>query len=482
MTRQSVTRPEVRVGGHWMSSIAAWGGLRHSTNRKGSIEVSWTIAVDVLGRHWRHPALVYGALVEVYLGPIVLWVGTLDEPDWDSGQMVASGAPRDGETAASLDGSGTGTTKPETAIAAAIARDAVTWSGHDAIGDTAVGNADDAGGLVTLASVLDAWAETNGTGWAIDMNRRVVEATTNEAVVTWHVVPGSGVLGSAADDRVDRVLVRYVFTTSGNLATATFGTGRIEKTVDITDRGYMTSAAATDVAESIWNDHQPGWTNGLTLRRGQVTTPGGVIADLALIKGGDTIRLLGVPDPRGVAHNLNVVVEDTDYDWTEDEIQVNPVGRSARDNDSVLEQIGNLAVDAMAKATTKSVTPEWVTYVPTIGGGWVLSNGTLAGRFFRDGNLIHYEIEYTVGSTDTKSGTLRFALPTSATGALYTPMGQAHIHDISVPQPYVRFVSRTATSNQIYMHDTGMTAVSNTVPFTFATGDTIFVSGSYRPS
>lgn len=362
MSRRTVTRPEVRVGGFWLSSIVpqGWGGLRHSTRPNGSWQASWTIPNS---RTWRHPALVYGALVEVFLGPVCVWSGTLEEPDWDSGDFTALGACRDGETAVAITAAVEASTAPNTVIDQGIARGVLSWTRIGNFGTAAVGETEGDGGLVTIQSVLDAWAQENNSGWAVDNERNLIIRPTDETTVDWLIVPGSGVLGSAAEERVDRVFVTYISSTTGRRARASFPAstpvGGVEKGSDITDRGRMSAAKAADIAEGIWSDLQgrSGWTNGLTVIGGQVTTLGGTVADLALVKAGDTMRLLGVPDPRGVAHNLDVVIGDTDYDWTDDELQVNPVGLAARDDASVLEQVGNLAVDALAKASSGALLP-----------------------------------------------------------------------------------------------------------------------------
>lgn len=356
MSRRTVTRPEIRVGGFWLSSIVpqGWGELRHSTRPNGAWQVSWTIPN---ARTWRHPALVYGASVELMFGPLALAPATLEEPNWDSGEFVARGACRNAEDAVSLTAAGDTTTAPNTAIDEAISRGVLSWTRVGDFGTTPVGDDDGDGGLVTLQSVLDAWADENDSGWAVDNDRNLIVRAPDETTIDWLIVPGSGVLGSAAEERVDRIFVRYIDSTTGRRATESYPgvtpAGGVERGIDITDRGRMSAAKAADIAESKWSELQgrSGWTNGLTLKGGQVTNLGGTVADLALVKAGDTMRLLGVPDPRGVAHNLDVVIGDTDYDWTDDELQVNPVGMAARDDASTLEQVGNLAVDALAKAS-----------------------------------------------------------------------------------------------------------------------------------
>lgn len=348
----------MKVGGFWLSTIVpqGWGELEHGTRTNGSWSAQWSIPANPLVKQWRHPALVYGARVEVMLGPVCVWSGTLEEPDWDGGTFVATGACRDGETAVALDGAGNSSTKPNEVIDAAIARGVLSWTRVGDFGTTAVGDA--TSGLVTVQSVLDAWAQANNSRWYVTPDRQLVIAPVDETTPTWFVMPGSGVLGSSSDERVDRVFARFINVTTGQRDYVSYPastpTSGIEKPKDlVTGRAPMTPAAALAEATAIWNELQgrSGWTNGLTLGRGQATTPGGVVADLAMIKAGDTIRLLGVPDPRGVAHNIDVVLGETDYDWSDDEVQVNPVGIAARDTQAVLESVGNLAVDALAAAS-----------------------------------------------------------------------------------------------------------------------------------
>lgn len=217
-------------------------------------------------------------------------------------------------------------------------------------------------GVVTIRSILDAWAQRTNQRWYVDARRNLVILPAGPSSPKWLIVPGAGVMGTSTDDRADRVFARYLDSGSGDRATASHPAatpaGGIERPADlISGRGALSSTDAADEAEAIWQRLQgkSGWTNGLTLTHGQVTTHGGVVADLAAIKAGDTMRLLGVRDPRGLSHNLDVVIGDTDYSWGDDEIQVNPVGLSASDTEAALEQISNVAVDAMTAATTQPI-------------------------------------------------------------------------------------------------------------------------------
>lgn len=123
----------------------------------------------------------------------------------------------------------------------------------------------------------------------------------------------------------------------------------------------------------------------------------------------------------------------------------------------------------------------WSAYTPTLGGGWVLGNGSLAGAYFQIGKLVFFNILYQVGSTDTKSGVLSFLLPTPAKSVFSMPVGVAFLADDSSSAR----ASRTAASvggNTIRIRGGTSTAddVSATVPWTWATNDTIEVNGNYE--
>lgn len=345
--RTPITRPEVRIGGRWMSGIAPWGDLHTSTRLVGDWQASWSMIRDPRKRLQRHPALVYGASVEVKLGPVCVWCGSLTEPDWDSGELVALGAPREAEGALALTSGGTMTTKPNVAVDQAIARGALSWTRKDDFGSTAIGKADGQSDLKSVARLLDAWAEDvdNTRTWRVDRRRVLHAIEPDETDPDWFITPGAGEMGAADDDRVDRMFVRFADSTAGGaLATASYPAatpaGGIERGADITNRGSITPTKAGKIAEGIWRkmNGASGWTNGLTVNRSQVTTKGGIAANLGLIKAGDAARLLGTPDPRSLAHHIDVVIGETDYDWSAGTIQLNPVGLAARTFEAVLEE------------------------------------------------------------------------------------------------------------------------------------------------
>ncbi len=361
MSRRGDTRPEVRLTTpdgttFLLSAIApkgAWGKLRHSTRLSGSWAASWSIPNTAT---WRHPALVYGVRVEIVLGPIVIWCGTLEEPDWDAGTFTAIGAAREAETTFGLDALGNASTKPNEVIDTAITAGDLTWIRVGDFGTTAVGDAAN-DGLVTLTSILDAWAKKNNSRWYVNEMRQLVIVPLDENTPKYLIVPGSGVLGSASEQKVDRIYARYIDATTGRRTTIVYpttGPARVKRPADFTKDGAMTAADAQTRVQALWNQNnagRTGFTNGWTLNHGQITHLGGGVADGALVKAGETAAGLGLPDTRGIAQNTLVVLGDTDYDWEDDELQANPNGLVDRDPDSVLEQVGNLAIQALSSAT-----------------------------------------------------------------------------------------------------------------------------------
>lgn len=344
------TQPEIFVDGWPMSSIAPWSELHTKTRLTGDWEITWTVLRPPNKQVLRHPAFFYGAAVEVRYGPVVAAVGSLTEPNWESGEMVALGAPREAEGALSLTAGGTMTTKPNTAVDQAIARGALNWVRIDDFGSTAIGQADGAGDLNTVAKLLDARAEDadNASGWRVDRHRGLRIVSNDEtATPSWFITPGAGELGASDDERVDRVYVRFADSGAGGaLDTASYPAttplGGIERGADITGRGSITAAKAGKIAQGLWRKMQgrSGFTNGFTVDRTQVTSRGGIAAGLWLIAAGQVARQLGAPDPRGLSHHVDFVIGDTDLDWTANEIQINPDGMAARTWEAVLEADG----------------------------------------------------------------------------------------------------------------------------------------------
>ena len=114
----------------------------------------------------------------------------------------------------------------------------------------------------------------------------------------------------------------------------------------------------------------------------------------------------------------------------------------------------------------------WDAWTPTLSGSWTLGNGTLTGSVIQADSLIIARLTFTFGSTTSPSGALVFTLPATAVAATGMPLGWAGLVDTSAGARYFRTVVQTATTG-IQFADLSDTRVTNTVPFTWATGDTL---------
>jgi len=397
--RRNRFRPELRVGGYLLSGIVRWDGLRHSGDINGDVDLSARI---IFKNGWRHPALRDKAPVELMRGPTCLWAGTLVEPDWDAGTIAAVGASRDAETALALDPAMNASTKPNEVIDAAISRGALSWRRVGDFGTTDVGEA--GSGLTTVRSVLDAWATKTGQSWHVDSRRRLIIIPAIETSINWLVAPGSGVLGVSGTERVDVVFVRYTNKTTGRRDTASYPsvspTRPVEKPKEIFDRGPLLPAEAVAIATGLWNEAnagRAGWTNGLKLSAGQVTNLGGREADLAFVRAGQGMALRSVPDPRGLSRNTSIVLGDVEFDWAAGELQANPKGLAAQDEQSALDSVAELAASALAKAAGSPGDTGWIALTHS-GTAGTLRYRVRGGVVFVDGNVT---INIAAGATAT---------------------------------------------------------------------------------
>lgn len=344
-SRRLYPAPQIRVGGHWLSTIAAWGDLDVKHGRNGPTEVTFGMA---LGRTERPSPLIRNAWTEVYAGPHLIWSGTLGQIDWDSRTFAAIGISRQGEGAECMTGGGAITSKPNTAIDAAIARDVANWTRVDDFGNTDIAGvpgdaSNDDPDPGKLNELLNLWAFENESQWRVTADGRLIIAPEVESEPDWLIMPGAGELGVAEDDVTDRVFLYYRDSTANRTRVVSYPASTpvngVERQASVIKRGEMSAARALAIATGIYKWAQrgrTGWTNGVELSDQQVTTLGGQPANLALILPGQTARMLDTPDPRDSGRNLDFVIGDTS--WTPDSrtIQVNPVGLAKRSFEQIL--------------------------------------------------------------------------------------------------------------------------------------------------
>lgn len=128
------------------------------------------------------------------------------------------------------------------------------------------------------------------------------------------------------------------------------------------------------------------------------------------------------------------------------------------------------------------------TYTPTL-SGVTIGDGTLTSRVQTYGKTSRFHIEFVLGSTSAVTGTIDFTLPSTSASSykqFVTPIGLVNFFDTSASVVYNGGIAWLTTSTaRAYIYNTGgassiYSATSSTVPFTWATGDIISISGEYE--
>ena len=131
--------------------------------------------------------------------------------------------------------------------------------------------------------------------------------------------------------------------------------------------------------------------------------------------------------------------------------------------------------------TTKLALGAWTAYTPTW-SGISSTGGTSTGRYAVIGKTVHFYAKYVMGSSSLSvTGAIVPSLPVAAVD-ISTAVINGIFDDINVGRYMALMVGTTAyvaTSSGNYVN---LSAPSNTVPMTWATGDNIIVAGTYEAS
>lgn len=337
-------RPWIRVAGVPLETHAPVGEMVIEHRWPfGCWEAKWSMA---LRPRQRLAGIVKGAKVEVLLGSLQIWAGTLTEPDRSEGRFVASGSSRLAEHVPALNTSGMTTTVPDTAIDRAIALGWLGWTRPTSISNVAYAGTDsstlDASDrLNTVAALLDAYTAENNLRWGVDAYRRVYTAA-DPTTVTWDMHPTTQVLASASDRLAGTVVARWA-NSSGVLATTTTGTGLPVATVDLTPLGALTSTRVTTISNTILTRAAAagGTVGAFEIGADQIRGR----PHLARIVAGQRARLLGQFDPdTGTSTTPSLVLGVTSWNVSERVVTCTPVDATARSlAEIVAEQGGQLA-------------------------------------------------------------------------------------------------------------------------------------------
>lgn len=323
-------REQLRVGGTWLNTVAPWGNLGYSSRWPlGCYQASWSM-------HFRSTArrntLRAGQTVEVFVGSNRTWLGVLAQPNWRTGEFTADGWYSFADSPA-LDTSDEATSRADDAFDGAISR-GVGWLGSSGLGSTPATAAAATDGLNTMGAVFDAVATEAGKRWGVFADG-VVTMAADATTPTWQIAPGLVDFGYDDTTFATQLVVRYedsgtsLFTTlivDDAAAVAQFGLR--EEPVDLTPYGPLSAARATAKANGILalGRARLGWSNVVEVGPYQLTTLGGIPADLTMVQAGQVVRVpmwdemtalpyrdlvLGQVDHRAGARSVTIAPVDT---------------------------------------------------------------------------------------------------------------------------------------------------------------------------
>jgi hypothetical protein len=329
-----------RIGGTWLRAIGGWSDLTMSHAwPHGSDQLSLTMSAGT-----SHPALVRGALVQCYDGGVCVWCGRLGQPG-ENGSVSAVGLWDEANSVYALDGSGNATNVPDTAIDAAIARGAVTWTRPASLSAASWGTA---GEPMLLVELLDKAMAGLNLRWWVDATG-VVQAAADTTTPAYYVPSAAAAYGPTLvdDNYFSHLIGRYLVSTGPDVyATVTAGDtaaaarwGRREAPVDLTPMGVISGATALLQVQRrlLLTGARLGFGESLNLGYGQITTPGGTPVALTMPRAGEMVRLLGVRNPATAAPYYDIVIGRSSYKDGDATVQLSPVELSARNLSDVLQ-------------------------------------------------------------------------------------------------------------------------------------------------
>jgi hypothetical protein len=348
----------VRVNGTWLTQIAGWSDLRYTHEwPRGCSETSWSMSPNVY-----HSSLFNGALVEVFDGGQRVWRGRLSEPPSD-GAYAANGSWAEASDVLALDGSGNATKVPDTAIDAAISRGAVTWTRPSTLSSASWGTAAVASEApMPLLDLLDQAMASLGKRWWVDPDG-AIRASADPTTPIYYVPQAAAGRGlTLADDAYFSHITGRYFSASATWATVTVGDDaaaskwrRKEAWVDLSGMGVISSGTATaDLNNRLaLSGARMGFGENLNLGYGQVTTPGGAVVPLNMLRatgrrteypfalgssGGISIRLMGVYDRTRVTGNpyTDITIAKSEFTEGASTVLLTPQGKAPRDLNEIL--------------------------------------------------------------------------------------------------------------------------------------------------
>lgn len=314
--------PATEVAAH---SAPSWETLADGGNGECSFDLA-------LSAKTLPPLLERGTPLEIICGGTRVWLGRIGDYDRSEGRVIGRGIHTDAYQIPAIDGAGNVTRNIVTAMNTATLP---PWGwrvdNSNGVSGTATG---DATAPQMVGQLFDEYAAQFGYRWGQDANATVYIAA-DPTTPTWLATPDTAAFGMTDESTPNHLIGRY-FDGTVNASAIRYlpdvKVGRAEFR-DLTDRGTLTTAEANAIldAELAAAATRPGWVNGVTLHRDQLTTVGGTPAFLPSVTARTMIRAHGLmADGLVQAPWLDVVIGKTRYTAGEDSIYVEPANTAPR--------------------------------------------------------------------------------------------------------------------------------------------------------
>lgn len=129
-------------------------------------------------------------------------------------------------------------------------------------------------------------------------------------------------------------------------------------------------------------------------------------------------------------------------------------------------------------------TGEWQTWAPVLSGGFSNGNGVWDAKYTQLGKTVHFSAFFTAGTTTTFGAGLTVTLPVAALSSSTARLVNGFFAKGTARHPLTVIASSTTAMTLAANNAAGTyvqtTNISSTIPFTWATGDTIQLSGTYE--
>lgn len=326
----------LKIAGLPVGSVGGVGDLEFSTIIDGGCEeASWSMSLPPT---FGHPLFRAGRVVQIKNGPSNAWSGVLSAPEYseDGWSFTAAGhGPNAGDWLC-FDSGGNTTSVPDTAIDRAIA-DGLPCTRPVSISAVPFSGTATTDEINTLGALLDDQSTSVSKHWGVNPNAEFYQAA-DPTTPRWALVTDNAQVSRVDEEYASDVFVRYrsgpttYATAHGTDPTATLDNRR-EYPFDATSLGVITAAKAQSIADGVIAEGKARYqlTEPFVVTGGQLTTIGGTVAHLPMVRAQHMVKALNVRNEQGTSLPFyNFVIGRTQYRAVEDEMTISPVALAAR--------------------------------------------------------------------------------------------------------------------------------------------------------